>query len=352
MRITKIKGTVPMSFLLFAGLIAYSQTANAGDLEPTAPPAPTMKTLEEVEARTPINAEDLPLTISGSGSYYLVEDISFSTSGVNGITITADDVTVDLNGFKLDGPGMGTTGNGITNPISGDISGAVVVNGTISNWRHGVSLEGTGNKVREVTVRNNTGYGIVVGNQSLVSGCFAFNNGDAGVAAGSDSMVRDCVSRDNEIFRVSLWYGNGIEVEQGCTVMGCRVSSNKVNGISADDDSIVMNCTASHNEGNGIFIRSGRVVNCTAAHNDTQGIQAEDGSLITDNLLDRNDIGIRLDGEGSVIRANHFTLNATTGLNVFSENNYSAQNTFHENGTDINGAHKQGTGEMANIMIP
>ena len=104
-----------LTVVVFAANVAlgvvlfYSSGALAGDLEPTGPPAPTMKTLEEVEARTPIHAEDLPLTISGSGSYYLVEDITFGTANENGITITTDDVTIDLNGFKLEGPGMGTT---------------------------------------------------------------------------------------------------------------------------------------------------------------------------------------------------------------------------------------------------
>ena len=44
-------------------------TANAGDIyPPKGPVEPTMKTLTEVEPRTPISI--LPFTISSSGSYY------------------------------------------------------------------------------------------------------------------------------------------------------------------------------------------------------------------------------------------------------------------------------------------
>ena len=94
-----MKKTVTLGAVVLA-VAAAVLVALAGSLEPPGPPAPTMKTLDEVEPRTPIHQADLPLTISSSGSYYLVEDIV--TTG-NGITIAADNVTIDLMGFTLEG---------------------------------------------------------------------------------------------------------------------------------------------------------------------------------------------------------------------------------------------------------
>ncbi len=46
----------------------------------------------------------LPYTISSPGFYYLTGNLSYTGSG-NGITVSSDDVTLDLMGFRLSGPG-------------------------------------------------------------------------------------------------------------------------------------------------------------------------------------------------------------------------------------------------------
>ncbi len=45
----------------------------------TAPSVPTMKTLDQVEARTPLAGGTLPVSI-GSGSYYLTGNLTVSTA--------------------------------------------------------------------------------------------------------------------------------------------------------------------------------------------------------------------------------------------------------------------------------
>src|SRR4026208_191371 len=72
-----------------------------GALTPPGAPAPMMKTLQQIEPRFPIFA--IPTNISVPGSWYLTTNLT-GTAG-NGITIQADNVTLDLNGFALVGPG-------------------------------------------------------------------------------------------------------------------------------------------------------------------------------------------------------------------------------------------------------
>jgi len=78
-----------------------------GSLTPPGAPAPTMKTLQQIEPRTPLESGSPgvsidpsgTIVISQSGSYYLTENLTVSSG--NGITITASGVTVDLRGFTI-----------------------------------------------------------------------------------------------------------------------------------------------------------------------------------------------------------------------------------------------------------
>ena len=95
-----------------------------------------MKTLDQVEPRIPISQTDFPHTISSPGSYFLTENI-IATSGSNGIRIDADHVTLDLNGFVVDGNGQNSA-TGVF--ISSGRENVAVLNGTIQGWSdHGIN---------------------------------------------------------------------------------------------------------------------------------------------------------------------------------------------------------------------
>src|SRR5690606_18106937 len=90
-------------------LTILAGAAVAGPLNPPAGPvAPTHKTLTEVEPRTPINAANTPgdadsvYRIFQPGSYYLTGNI-VGQAGKRGIEIASSNVTLDLNGFALQG---------------------------------------------------------------------------------------------------------------------------------------------------------------------------------------------------------------------------------------------------------
>ena len=97
-----------MRTALIVVTIVFSQTAFAGPLTPPGAPAPTMKTLHEIEPSTPINATNTPgdadavFVISQSGPYHLTEDV-IGEVGKHGIQINTNNVTLDLRGFNLEG---------------------------------------------------------------------------------------------------------------------------------------------------------------------------------------------------------------------------------------------------------
>jgi hypothetical protein len=183
-----------------------------GSLAPPGSPAPTMKSLDQIEARTPISS--LPFTVSAPGSYYVTANL-FAVAGQNGITIAANNVTIDLNGFTLFGSGGGS-GEAIWSPAAQQ--NLVVRNGTVRNWPgSGVNFYDAGSSL--ATVENihsiSNGFtGIAVKNGSYVTDCLTVGNGIRGILVDNDTLVEHCKAAGN----MSLGIGAG---------SGCQLRDNQ-----------------------------------------------------------------------------------------------------------------------------
>lgn len=118
--------SLPRLALVLAALTlpAFAQ----GPLVPAAGPAPSMKSLAQVEPRTPISpTAGFPLTLNQPGSYYLTGNIN--VSGGNVIVIAADDITLDLNGFAISSTAPFASGSAIT--LAGGRSRVAISNGLV-----------------------------------------------------------------------------------------------------------------------------------------------------------------------------------------------------------------------------
>src|SRR5687767_2002071 len=103
-RSMKTRTAFTAALIAAVSLLPLPRAFGQGSLTPPpGPPAPTMKTLDQVEARAPIDPTRpgfaLPYTISTRGSYYLTANLVV-TAG-NAIVISASNVTLDLNGFTI-----------------------------------------------------------------------------------------------------------------------------------------------------------------------------------------------------------------------------------------------------------
>ncbi len=128
-----------------------------GSLTPPGAPGETMKTLAQVEPRTPISS--LPYTITESGSYYVTGNLSSTT---HGIVIETSGVTVDLMGFSLTGDGSsgdyGIYVDGSTNAV---IENLVIKGGRISGFYYGLSCMYMNNsRIEQMVVSDNTDDGV------------------------------------------------------------------------------------------------------------------------------------------------------------------------------------------------
>ena len=270
-----------MLVLAFAG-------ARAGDLEPPGAPAPTMKTLSEVEPRIPIHASDLPLTITTPGSYYLAENVT-GAAGFHGIVVSTDHVTIDLRGFHL----VGVPGslNGIEDP-SGGADNISVINGTVRDWGGtGISLDGISFLVRNVHVYGNGGAGLSVDVGSLVDDVVAVANGGDGILVGRGSVVSNCVATFND--------GDGIRNLTGhVSVLHSVARANHGDGIEVGEGSYVLNNTSAESGFGGAF--DGAAIHVLGS-----------GTRVEGNNATASDRGIDVDAAGNLVIRNSASGNGT-----------------------------------------
>ncbi|MBK8479511.1 MAG: hypothetical protein IPL39_25500 [Opitutaceae bacterium] len=231
--------------LLLSGLLALALPALAlaqGQLAPPDAPAPTMKSLTQIEPRTPLRTGNIGVEqdpnggvrITSGGSYYLDGNINLGTGSA--ITVLANNVTIDLNGFTL--ASYASPANGI-----GILIGAANV--TIRNGHLNGGFEfgiadglGAANVLIEDVRLSNIGSGGIYFLKTLcvVRRCTVTSSGNFGIAAGAvfDSNAFECASTGI--------YSAGIA--QNCTGAG-----NTSNGLMAET---AVNCIGHSGSGTGL----------------------------------------------------------------------------------------------------
>ncbi|HWY78211.1 MAG TPA: right-handed parallel beta-helix repeat-containing protein [Verrucomicrobiae bacterium] len=289
--------------LLVATLAALCFTAHVfpqGTLTPPGPPVPTMKSLQQIEPRTPISS--LPFTITDPGSYYVTGNLT-GVSNFDGIDIQTPYVDLDLRGFTL--TGANGSGHGIAVP-SGPVDGISIHDGNLVNWPlYGVmGTNANASRLERLRASGNTEGGLAIGANSLVEGCFGsgspgipigvgiFTSGGFGILAGDGCRMLDCTATANGI--------KGIVAGKNCTISGCAALQNATGagagGISTGSGCTITGCTANNNNnlaGTGFGMSVGSystVKNCTATGNGT-GIGAANGCNIIECTACQNLVG-------------------------------------------------------------
>lgn len=208
---------------------SFGSVARSGPLTPPGAPAPTMKTLNEVEARIPIGPLTTPgdanavYVISQPGSYYLTGDVQ-GVAGKSGILIGAESVTLDLNGYAL----VGASGSLHGVVMFAFVPGVEIRNGVVRNWgQSGVLALAENGRIRDLRIYNCGRWGIDVAGSLLprIEDCAVYScGGIAGVDGGGIRSTGDVLVRGCTVYSAS---GAGI------ATLGL-VSNCLVEGVTAD----------------------------------------------------------------------------------------------------------------------
>ena len=337
-----------------------------GGITPTLPPGPTMKTLDQVEARTPIDAAHTPgdgtneFIIDQAGSYYLTGNLKVFTD--NGIHITAAGVTVDLNGFQIaraSGSGSGilvdaladncairngsVTGFvfGIGAPIS---RGGAISHVIASNCSLGLSA-GRGWQIESCNAHDNLGDGIQTSEGCTVRSSSSSKNGGIGFNIGHGSSILGCSASENQGMTAAT--AGGISTGDGCTIAHCTARSNTSPfslsaGIITGFSATITDCSATFNTntnasptgstGAGIIPgRHSKVQNCSVSNNKGDGITATGECTIVANVCSFNGsstsgAGVHVVGSANRVEGNNVTKNGR-GIDVDTSGNLIIKNS-------------------------
>ena len=252
MKITTLLSLTALT--VFSGISSFAQGALT---PPAGAPAPVMKSLDQIETRTPLVAgqpgvfvgADNAIYISASGSYYLTQNLVISNANTTAITIGSQtDVMLDLNGFSILCTNTGSSGIAAAILISGSSGQTVVI-------RNGFIRGGGTNSI----------YGI------------------------RQSPILSNVLVDNvHIFNVK--YGIALSHQFGqTTAHHCSVERTGMLGIEAD---IVTDCTVATVQGDsGIGINGSQVSGCVVNSGPYPSIGIQ-GQIISQSYVSRGNLGL------------------------------------------------------------
>jgi hypothetical protein len=228
------------------------------------------------KAGTQINS--VPYTINSPGLYCLSKNLTYAATTGNAITVAVGDVTLDLNGFCLTGPGKtsGPSNYGIS--IGTSINNVEIRNGSVKGFGYyGIfAAYCIGIRVIGLRVSDNGGAGVwMAGYDHLVMGCSLFNNKTFGAAIASG------IVKGNHVYNNG---GQGLNALDGSTISGNMVNSNVLVGIYAYPGSSVLDNTVMGNGESGIRAEDGcTITRNTSRGNSAVGIYTGNNCLITNN---------------------------------------------------------------------
>ncbi|MDC0358857.1 hypothetical protein OAO01_08580 [Oligoflexia bacterium] len=201
----------------------------------------------------PTIISSLPYGIYTPGTYILNQNHSANFAEWEAISVNADDVTIDLQGYTIQNTaGTGTRAVGVFTS-NGNIKNFTITNGTLKNFHTALYLSGSCDGANGYLIDNIT-----------ADNCYA-----AGLMlSGTGHVVRDCsITSSTRSTLINLGscsgtLGIGLAKSRGCLIQNTNIDlSDSGNGdgtvcmffSQATTDSVILNCSFSNADAGIVF---------------------------------------------------------------------------------------------------
>jgi parallel beta-helix repeat protein len=254
---------------------------------------------------------EIPENLDWPCSAKLAGTLSCTVPGTNGITVNADNVTIDLAGHTLIGPGA-HSGSGIYQ--DSHRKNLAVSHGKATHWLLGKGFDLSGdNLLLEQLEAQTNGYGFFLGGNGSANGCVANGNLGTGIFVAYGQNLQNCTASYNGHDGIHVYHNNSLQ--------NCTASYNGSCGISAEFDSILQNCMVYNNGSCGIYASSGNVLqSCSASDNGDPGIYAYCGNNLQNCVARYNHTSGISVGYCNILRDCTANLNFGHGVMVVDHN--------------------------------
>jgi parallel beta-helix repeat protein len=289
-------------------------------------------------ARCQVNGNSIGIAAT---NYLVVQDTIVTNNGGVGVHVSLGFCHIDrVHAFQNGNTGIWAGGpsvisrcvanNNLGHGIRADSRSEVIACQAASNSESGIQGVGQDNIVADCSAASNGKIGFHLGIGAMVRRCEASQNGEQGILMGPAGSAAQCNVRSNS--------GTGIQTGDNCQVLENTIASGTDTGIFAGNGCTLSGNTISDNNGRGITLASScTITDNTVTRNRGGGIRVVNDNTVKGNQVINNrnaenvGFGIRAEGAGNRIEANHMILNApglevTSGANLIINNSTRANN--------------------------
>lgn len=266
---------------------------------------------------------DAPFHITEPGSYILTSPLIVTQLDTSAIWVSANHVSIDLNGFAITGPGNSANASAIlqASPVWHHLT---VRNGTIRSWgglnaAYGIAAFGSDNQFIDLTIHD-CRRGILTGDRATISGCIVYDSSLAlGDSDGFQAGFESTVSMSSAIRIGAFFAVRGFSLLPGSRLTD--VIAFRVSGGQATDGI---------NAGASAMIRGSVARRISSGNNAAAGVRASDDSVIryvatTDVQafeVGQSALGISLQNRGQIFHS--LVQDAGTGVRLLHDGTLSS----------------------------
>ena len=222
-------------------------------------PARAVDGVLEINQAAVLASGGFPFQITQPGSYRLTSDLVVASTTADAIDVSSGNVTLDLNGFSIVGPGSGS-GVGIKANAQPQVR---IRNGAVQGMGDMGLFLGPTCAVERMRITNNGDTGVDGGEGCTITGNVVSNNGHHGISASG-------VIRGNTVV------GN---VDQGILAAGVIQDNTANDNFNGIETKAVASAAP---------VDTATVIGNSANHNAAYGVIIDDGSGYGDNVLNDN----------------------------------------------------------------